>query len=228
MSHILISSVCVPFPRAEYYIVPTFFVAFFKIYYIIYLKIPIERKNNMEIKVKYLYVLGAFIVLCIIGYFSLPRDEIVIQASSNDEVEEEYIYVHIEGCVHEPGLIKAIKGIRLYELIELAGGETEEADLSKVNLASIVTDAQKIYIPQKIIYVETDEGISSISKDGIVNINTATSNELQTLSGIGPSMAARIIDYREKEGYFTKPEDIMNVSGIGEAKYNRIKDKITT
>ena len=181
----------------------------------------------MNVKVKYIFVLGAFIVLCIIGYFSLPRDEIVIQASSNDEVEEEYIYVHIEGCVHEPGLIKAVKGIRLYELIELAGGETEEADLSKVNLASIIVDAQKVYIPQKLIYDDVDDVKSSISKDGIVNINTATSSELQTLDGIGPSMATKIINYRNNEGYFTKPEDIMNVSGIGESKYNKIKNNIT-
>lgn len=181
----------------------------------------------MEVKAKYIFVLGAFIVLCIIGYFSLPRDEIVIQASSNDEVEEEIIFVHIEGCVQEPGLIKAKKGIRLYELIELAGGATDEADLSKVNLASIVNDAQKVYIPQIIIYDENDEKTSSINSNGIVNINTASKSELQVLDGIGPSMAEKIIEYREKEGYFTKPEDLMNVSGIGESKYNKIKDNIT-
>ncbi len=180
----------------------------------------------MNEKVKYIFVLGAFIILCIIGYFSLPKDEIIIQASQENEVEEEYIFVHIEGCVNEPGLIKAPKGTRLYELIELAGGETEEADLSKVNLASIVIDAQKVYIPK--IYVHEEENnISSISSEGIVNINTATIEELQTLDGIGPSMAEKIIKHREEKGYFSAPEDIMNVSGIGEGKYNKIKDKIT-
>ena len=181
----------------------------------------------MNEKVKYIFVLGAFIILCIIGYFSMQRDEVVIQASSEDEIVEEYIYVHIEGCVNNPGLIKATKGIRVYELIELAGGATDEADLSKINLASIVADAQKIYIPRIVLYEENGEALSSISREGIVNINTATLNELQILDGIGPSMAKKIIDYREKEGYFTKPEDIMNVSGIGESKYNKIKDRIT-
>ncbi|MBQ9266930.1 MAG: helix-hairpin-helix domain-containing protein [Clostridia bacterium] len=181
----------------------------------------------MNEKVKYLLVLGAFIILCMIGYFSMQKDEVVIQASSEHEVEEESIYVHIEGCVYNPGLIKVPKGTRMFELIELAGGETDDADLSKINLASIVSDAQKVYIPQVIVYDENEESVTSISRTGVVNINTATSSELQTLDGIGPSMASKIIDYREKNGYFTQPEDIMNVSGIGESKYNKIKDKIT-
>ena len=181
----------------------------------------------MYVKAKYIYVLGAFIVLCIIGYFSLPKDEIVIQASSESEIEEEYIFIHIEGCVNEPGLIKAPKGIRLYELIDLAGGTTDEADLSKVNLASIVVDAQKIYIPKILIYDDSEEKISSVTKEGIVNINTATLQELQILDGIGPAMAAKIISYRENEGYFTQIEDIKKVNGIGESKYNKIKGEIT-
>lgn len=181
----------------------------------------------MNEKVKYIVVLGAFIILCIIGYFSMQHDEIVVQSSSNQTIEEEYIFVHIEGCVQNTGLIKAIKGVRLFELIELAGGVTDEADLTKINLASIVNDGQKVYIPPKVVLDEDNEGIRSISNKGIVNINTATITELQTLDGIGPSMANKIIEYREKKGYFTKIEDIMNVSGIGENKYNKIKENIT-
>ena len=178
-------------------------------------------------KAKYIFVLGAFIILGIIGYFSLSKDEVVIQTTQNSEVEEEKIYVHIEGCVHEPGLVIAPKGIRLYELIELAGGETDEADLSKINLASIVSDGQKVYIPRIVIFDENENSITSISRSGIVNINTASITELQTLDGIGPSMAIKIIEYRESNGYFTQIEDIMKVSGIGEIKFNKIKEKIT-
>ena len=181
----------------------------------------------MNVKVKYVIVLGAFIILCIIGYFSMPKDDVIIQPSVENEIEDRSIYVHIEGCVNNSGLIKTTEGIRLYELIDLAGGATDDADLSKVNLASIISDTQKVYIPKTFVYEESENEFSSISQEGIVNINTANLSELQTLDGIGPSMANKIISYREKEGYFTKPEDIMNVSGIGESKYNKIKEKIT-
>ncbi len=180
----------------------------------------------MNDKLKYAFVLGAFIILSIIGYVLLPRDEIVIQ-SVEKELEVEYIFVHIEGCVQNPGLFKVEKGIRLYELIEEAGGATTDADLSKVNLASILVDTQKIYIPAIVVYSENDQDSIVYQKNELININTATSSELQTLSGIGPAMAEKIITYRESNGYFMQIEDIMNVDGIGENKFNKIKENIT-
>lgn len=180
----------------------------------------------MNDKLKYIFVLGAFIILSIIGYIVLPRDEIVIQ-SVEREAEIEYIFVHIEGCVQNPGLFKVEKGTRLYELIEEAGGETSDADLSKVNLASILLDAQKIYIPAIVVYSENDQDSIAYQNDGLININTASSSELQKLSGIGPAMAEKIIAYRENNGYFIQIEDIMNVDGIGENKFNKIKENIT-
>lgn len=179
----------------------------------------------MNEKAKYLLILGAIIILGIIGYCCLPEDEIVIQASDKEQ-EEEYIYVHIEGCVQNPGLFKVPKETRMYELLELAGGETEEADLTRMNLASILTDAQKIIVP--VMYIPTEEESTNPSVyQGLVNINTATLEELQTLNGIGPSMAQKIVDYRNKNGYFLQIEDIMEVEGIGEGKFNKIKDDIT-
>ncbi len=180
----------------------------------------------MNEKVKYLLILGAFIILGIIGYCCLPSDEIVIQADNQQQEETDYIYVHIEGCVQNPGLFKVQDGTRMYELLELAGGETDDADLTRINLASILTDAQKVIIPA--VYIPTEEGeISSGIYQRMVNINTATLDELQTLNGIGPSMAQKILDYRNKNGYFLQIEDIMEVDGIGEGKFNKIKDNIT-
>lgn len=187
----------------------------------------------MEIKTKYILVLGALIISTYIGYKLLPKDEIVIQSNEEASSEIEKIYVHIEGCVHNPGVMEVLQGTRIYELIELAGGETEEADLSKVNLASVVKDEQKIVVPAKIIYEEeTNKSNSNVkinssnSKSMLVNLNTATKEELETLNGIGSSMAKRIIEYRETNGYFMSVEDIMNVSGIGEGKFEKIKDNI--
>lgn len=222
----------------------------------------------MKLKAKQIFFVGAFIVLTVIGYMILPRDEIVIDLNSsiletgatfNEKSQanvenqdfisgnlksKDIIYVHIEGAVNNPGIKEVPKDTRLFELIEIAGNELDEADLSKVNLASVLKDEQKVYIPYKVL-VDESANVSlnettSINKaynnntnvnDSsliLVNINTATSEELQKLDGIGPSMAKKILDYRENTGYFNSIEEIKNVSGIGEAKYNKIKDSICT
>lgn len=177
----------------------------------------------MNNKVKCALALGAFIILSILGYCLLPKDEIVIK--ENDEVEEEFIFVHVEGAINEPGLVKVKYGTRLYELIDQAGGETEDADLSRVNLASIVSDEQKIVIPAKIVVSEDME--EEEDESSIVNINSASKEKLTTLTGVGESTAEKIIDYREENGYFNTIEDLMNVPGIGESKFNALKDEIT-
>jgi len=203
----------------------------------------------MKIKAKHVFVMGAFIVLTLVGYVSLPRDEIVINVNNDEKNIEttdysgnieipETIYVHIEGAVNNPGIKKVPKNTRLFELIEVAGGELEDADISKLNLASILRDEQKVYVPYKEKLENNDkitEGTNLIGATNVyqnddnilVNINLATKEELQRLDGIGPSMANKIIEYRESQGYFTKIEDIKNVSGIGESKFNKIKNNIT-
>lgn len=177
----------------------------------------------MNNKDKSALALGAFIILSILGYFLLPKDEIVIKESEN--VEEDFIFVHVEGAVNEPGLIKVKYGTRLYELIEQAGGETDEADVSRVNLASIVSDEQKVVIPAKVVVDENYD--DEESESGIVNINTASKDRLTTLTGVGESTAEKIINYREENGYFNSIEDLMNVPGIGESKFNALKNDIT-
>lgn len=186
----------------------------------------------MNDKAKYAIALGAFVIFTIIGYKMLPEEEIVIQTNQGEEKNK--IYVHIEGCVYNPGIIEVEYGTRIYELIQLAGGETEDADLSKINLASIVQDEQKVNIPKRIEFEEknTNNGYKNVSNVNasasktLININMATIDELKNLSGVGEATAKRIIDYRETEGYFTNIEDIMNVSGIGESKFNKIKNYI--
>ena len=125
----------------------------------------------------------------------------------------------------------------MIDAIEVAGGVTEEADISKINLAYVVKDAQKIYIPsiydeKDIEYITTENGDNVIIEDNnkreseMVNINTATQTELETLPGIGPSTALKIINYREDNGKFNSIEEIKQVPGIGDSKFNNIKDMI--
>ena len=155
------------------------------------------------------------------------KEEKIIE---NINEEKNKIIIHIAGEVNNPGIVKLKENARIADAIEEAGGITNEADLNEVNLAYILLDGQKIYIPnkndkQEKIIVENTEEINNTNIKKI-NINTATIEELQKLPGVGESMAKKIIAYRIQNGKFTKIEDIKNVNGIGEAKFNNIKEFI--
>lgn len=153
------------------------------------------------------------------------------------------ILVHIAGAVQKEGIIELSSDSRLADAIEKAGGLKENADMEKINLAYHLEDGIKIYIPsksekQKEENSSKDETEKYITKSGDskheatqnnikININTATQTELETIPGIGPSTALKIIKYREENKKFKSIEEIKEVSGIGESKYNSIKDKIT-
>lgn len=150
---------------------------------------------------------------------------------------DEEIVVHITGEVVNEGIIRIKKDSRLVDVIEKAGGTTKEADLSKINLAYQVKDGQKIYIPNMNDkeneiqeYITGGAGnniiIEEKENESKVNINTANQTELETLSGIGPSTALKIINYRNENGEFKKIEDIKDVPGIGESKFENIKENI--
>lgn len=181
-------------------------------------------------------------------------NDIANENINDNEVEEkndeEKIAIHITGEVKKKGILYLEKGSRIVDAIEAAGGTTKNASLDQVNLAYVLEDGQKIYIPNKNEKIETgayiitnsgnnvlvengknssDDTNSSTSTKGAngkVNINSANQTELETLQGIGPSLAQRIIEYREANGKFKKIEDIQNVKGIGNSKYSNIKDSI--
>ncbi len=132
------------------------------------------------------------------------------------------IYVYICGHVNSPGVVKCQSGMRLYEAVELAGGADDSADMSMVNLAAPVNDGERIYIPS---YGE-DIPVMEEETTGLININKATVDELMTLPGIGSSRASDIVSYRTDNGSFQTIEDIMKVSGIKEAAFNKIKNYI--
>ena len=144
--------------------------------------------------------------------------------------------VDVDGAVVSPGVYRLKDGARVAQAIDAAGGLAPEADVTGFNRASKVTDGQKIHVPTvgeqqaSIAEAGVDGGASASlgvsGATGLVNINTASAAELQTLSGIGPSMAQSIIDERTKNGAFASVDDLMRVSGIGEKKLAKIKDCI--
>ncbi len=147
------------------------------------------------------------------------------------------IYVYICGAVSQPGVYKVRDQSRIYELVELAGGLTEDADAEGVNLALSVQDGMMIRIPtaqERAAGTEADESVPGLAdiagSDAAgqkVNINTAGVTELTALNGIGETKAAAIVAYREEHGSFRSIEEIMEVSGIGEGTFDKIKEDIT-
>lgn len=156
--------------------------------------------------------------------------------------ETSKIIVHITGAVKKTGILVLEEGARIADAIDAAGGTTKDADINEVNLAYILEDGQKIYIPnkedkkknEKKEYITSGSGNNVIeesknTKKGVnkkVNINTANQSELEKLPGIGPSVAIRIIEYRQQNGKFEKIEDLQNVKGIGDAKFGDVKDHV--
>lgn len=151
----------------------------------------------------------------------------ILEVKSEDDNSE--IYVHICGRVKNPGLIKLDSNSRVIDAVEASGGVFEDADLDKINLAKKLKDEERIYIPKIEEQSSTvnENNKNNSSDKGQININTAEKPELETLPGIGPKMADKIIEHRQKES-FNSIEDIKGVSGIGEKKYEEIKNLICT
>lgn len=195
-------------------------------------------------------IIIVIIIVIVIYNFVLKKDEledlnyselVVNENIEKDKVEEiEKIKVYVIGQVNKPGVIELEYGARLEDAIILAGSTTEESDLSKINLACSLEDGQKIYIPS-INEKNSDEYIITQNNDGIIeqsnissynnnnskiNINTGDIDELSNLPGVGKALAQRIIVYREENGKFKKIEDLKNVSGIGDKKYENLKEYI--
>ncbi|NLM06483.1 MAG: ComEA family DNA-binding protein, partial [Tissierellia bacterium] len=162
------------------------------------------------------------------------------KSSEETNDEEKIIFIHIGGEVNNPGLARVREGRRVKDVIDIAGGLTELADVNKINLAKIVKDEEKIYVPKIgeeipndyqntsiVSAFQLEDSDSKSSSGSLININTATQAELESLPGIGSKTALKIIDYRKKNR-FERIEDLMDVSGIGEKKFEAVKDLIIT
>ena len=160
-----------------------------------------------KIKIIIVSIILFFIIIIIFmknkkdnNYGQIYLNKVIYESSENNYIEkseniDDIIKVHITGEVNNPGLIELTVGSRINDAIDLAGGLTSEADISKTNLAYILSDGEKIYIPNK----NDDEEISIESNHSIkININTANLQELKTIPGVGEATANSIIEYRDK------------------------------
>ena len=191
--------------------------------------------------VKVLSVAMILLMALVLRIHAANKADITVEAADADTeaAAEEYedesysdsqiLFVDIGGAVVTPGVYQVNEGTRLYQVIEMAGGITEEADTDAVNRASFVEDGQKVIIPAKGSpeAAAQAENLSTGASDiRLININTASKEELTTLNGIGDVIAERIIEYRSSNSFKNK-EDIMSVKGIGSGTYDKIKDDIT-
>ncbi|SHI35505.1 helix-hairpin-helix domain-containing protein [Desulfofundulus thermosubterraneus] len=173
------------------------------------------------------------------------------QLKPPENLEKKELVVHVAGAVEKPGVYRLPSGARVQDAVQMAVARPE-ADLDMLNLAAPLADGQKLVVPVKqpgltggAVPLQNmpgsgpvnatlrdnpfaqPHGKSPTGSGSLVNINTADQKELETLPGIGPSLAQRIIQYRETNGPFKVPEDIKNVSGIGDKRFEQLKDYIT-
>ena len=172
---------------------------------------------------------------------SKQRSQSLSEASSQSKTEgsekvKSKVTVDVKGAVVNPGVYTLKAGARVTDVIQEAGGMTEDADAKSVNLAASLSDEEVIYVANKDENVSvldqtgtgqvSDKGGQAVSKDGKINLNTATSEQLQTISGIGAKRAEDVIAYRESHGGFQSVDDLKNVSGIGDKTLDKIRESL--
>lgn len=179
------------------------------------------------------YALPLFIlIVSIVSIFIQNKKESISINDTKLQLNlDNMIAVYIAGEVVNPGVYYIEENSRLVDLIEKCGGFTNDADLEDLNLAEVLEDTQKIEVPKIVIkeYISIEDDASDNNKSNtdsnLVNINTASIEELKSLNGIGDTLAKNIVEYR-KNNKFESIEDLLNVSGIGEAKYEKVKEYI--
>ncbi len=162
---------------------------------------------------------------------SLPRPvEIAAQpARASPTPSPALLVVHVAGWVVHPGVYELHQGERVIDAIELAGGARKGADLSALNLAALLQDAQQVLVPRAAPSggAAGAAGAAPGAPGALMNLNVATAEQLETLPGIGPVLAQAILDYRTEHGPFASVEDLLNVRGIGEARLEDLRDAVT-
>ena len=175
----------------------------------------------------------------------VPR--VTTVSATSTPVSPAIITVHVAGAVKSPGVYRLPSSARVVDAVASAGGALRSADLESINLAQTITDTEQIYIPIKKVSrprittaprlrpqrttpttaPTTNGGSAGTQPTRLINLNTATASELDSLTGVGPSTAKAIIAYRTKKGSFSKVEDLLNVPGIGPAKLAALRDQVT-
>ena len=201
-----------------------------------------EKWESWSLAVKGAVIGGAILLLVGVGGL-LPKKEEAVEESEAvvttvlaEKTEESttleaVIFVDIKGAVKKPGVYQMKVGDRVKDALDAAGGLTAEADSQKVNLAQRVEDQMVIVVPkvgEEAEAIPAESTSKEASKEGKVNINTATVEELKTLKGVGEKKAEAIIEYRKKNGSFKTKEDLMKVRGIGKKLFESFEERIVT
>lgn len=195
-----------------------------------------------EVKKRFAWIIGVFVVavaVCTYGYWQKVNSEDTILYV--DKVNTERLQsapknveatIYISGAVVKPGIIAVPAGSRVVDAVERAGGMAPGADVNKINLAQLVKDGMHIHVPSSAVKVSPpvsysgNTSIDTIAVAGKTSINRADKTQLDKLPGIGPALAERIIEYRQTNGLFRSIEELRNVQGISDGKYQKIKDQI--
>jgi len=201
-----------------------------------------EKWESWSLAVKGAVVGGILLILVGVGGLfskkeeSVEETEVVVTTVLAEKTEvsttqETVIFVDVKGAVKNPGVYHMKVGDRVKDALEAAGGLTEEADSQKVNLAKRLEDQMVIVVPkvgEEAEEIPAGETRKEATKEGKVNINTATVEELKTLKGVGEKKAEAIIEYRKKNGSFQTKEDLMKVRGIGKKLFESFQERIVT
>ncbi|MDF2865820.1 MAG: hypothetical protein K0R72_638 [Clostridia bacterium] len=187
----------------------------------------INKCNMVKITILTVIIISS----CSISIYIQSLEKKHIKINEKEFVNEEgKISVYISGAINNYGIYSFNEGTRLEEALNLIGGIKSDADISKINLSKTLYDSEKIVIPyiqkEEASIENEDKNEENISDTDKININEANESELQGLIGIGEATAKKIVEYR-KNGDFESIEDIKKVSGIGDSKFEKIKDKIT-
>ena len=201
-----------------------------------------EKWESWSLSAKAAVIGGILLILVGVGGLfskkeeSVEETEVVVTTVLAEKTEvsttqETVIFVDVKGAVKNPGVYHMKVGDRVKDAIDAAGGLTEEADSQKVNLAKRLEDQMVIVVPkvgEEAEEIPAGETRNEATKEGKVNINTATVEELKTLKGVGEKKAEAIIEYRKKNGSFQTKEDLMKVRGIGKKLFESFQERIVT
>lgn len=193
-----------------------------------------------ELERRYRIILALFLGIMLFAggifyarHFLYPQPPLTVNSLPSSPEETGQIKVHLAGAVENPGVYELPAGSRMQTAIEKAV-PSEQADIHSLNLASVLIDGQKVYVPRlgetadpTAVSDKASPGAGPKLPQGKVNLNTASLAQLDSLPGIGPALAQRIVNYRQEKGGFRRIEEVKNVSGIGDKLYSQIKDLIT-
>ncbi|MBE0449148.1 MAG: helix-hairpin-helix domain-containing protein [Actinobacteria bacterium] len=199
----------------------------------------ISRKHSLAIALLLVLAIAGSLILYVM---SQPKPMTALKAGGNVEEgssknkpsakskDVQMLFVHVAGAVVHPGVYQLKEGSRVIDAVNAAGGGLQDSDLDALNLAAKITDGQRIYVPKKGEVPPQSDGPGgtvnpALGSGGKVNINLATMEQLDSLPGVGPVTAQKIIDYRSKHGPFKRLEELKAIDGIGNKKYDQIKDK---